>query len=179
MLINYLNNLSGNFTLITANQRLAAYLINQYDQEKKASGLLAWPSLSCLPLLTWLQQNYLANHLLSEFQALHLWHRIIRNFIESASGSFSLLNSWGTAQNAYQAWQLIHYWQIPLALLANTDSEETDYFYQWCRTFQTHCQQQQTIESVQLISQFIAQLAEKKSLYHNTWSWQVLKKFPP
>lgn len=64
-------------TILTVNQRLAAFIRQQYDRQQQAKHLTAWLSLDCLPLNRWiirmfdaLPPTYL---LLSEAQELALW----------------------------------------------------------------------------------------------------------
>ncbi|HVV69727.1 MAG TPA: PD-(D/E)XK nuclease family protein [Gammaproteobacteria bacterium] len=133
-------------TILTANQRLSAYLRKQYDSAQQSQNLTTWLSLDCLPLSRWLIRTFetLADNrlILTEAQELALWEKIITTAL-NINNDFVLLRPFATAQTASEAWHLLKQWQLPLTLLKNSASEDIQYFYQWAQTFENICKKQQ------------------------------------
>lgn len=140
-----MNDQPPSITLLTANQRLSAYLHKQYDNAQQSLNLTTWPSLDCLPLHRWLIRTFETLYdlrlILTEAQELALWEKIITHALNNNT-DFVLLRPFATAQTASEAWQLLKQWQLPLTLLRNSASEDIQHFYQWAQTFENICREQ-------------------------------------
>lgn len=180
MFIRFLDRLEGSYTLLTANQRLSTYLIQLYDREQQARGLRAWPSLDCLPLSAWVQRQLSSKTKvqLTEFQSILLWQNIIHHYIEDHP-SIHFINAWSTAKTAAAAWELLAYWQIPLAVIANTPSEDVRAFYCWARQFEHILEQQQLADSADLVRTVVKQLEEQKTTEVQNIVFAGFEETPP
>jgi probable DNA repair protein len=165
MSIPFIKSLNGSCTVITANKRLSAFIKNQYDLSQKQSGLNAWPSLDCLPLMNWVER---INHnlpdsaqLLSDFQAILIWEQIIKRSLAEKE-NVALINQWATAQSANEAWKLILEWQIPLPKLSHDRNDDVSFFYQGAKQFAQWCHQHQHKNYLQLIEDIIPQFTHRK-----------------
>ena len=147
-------------TLLTANQRLARYLRQEFHAHQQALGHSVWTSPDILPLSTWLERCWneiletnLANSLpglLTPYQQQALWERIIA---ESAEGQH-LLQVSTAAENALAAWALLKQWRITLESVTsifhgamNTDNHA---FAQWARRFERSCKKNAWLDSAAL-----------------------------
>jgi len=106
--------------VLTANQRLARHLRLAFDGRCQAQGLAVWESADILPWTSWLQRCWESDPglgmvgprprvLLNPQQEQMLWERAV-----IAAGGHPLLQVSPTAQQARQAWNLIHAWRLPL-----------------------------------------------------------------
>lgn len=125
-------------TVLTPNQRLAAYLRQQYNEKKETP---VFNSADVLPIHAWLQRVY--HHALTHQwvdkvcltaeQTLALWEEIIRQYPATTP---LLSKAHKTAQLAHSAWDLLHEWQIPLATLEHSHHNESEQFLAWLKPFQ-------------------------------------------
>jgi ATP-dependent helicase/nuclease subunit B len=109
-----LASLADGAVAVTPNRRLARALLRAFDAEQLALGLTAWATPSILPYQTWLttlwEQVVSAGAtndetlLLTPPQAALLWEQIV-----DADGR-TLLNPYGAAALAVEAWLLVHAW---------------------------------------------------------------------
>jgi ATP-dependent helicase/nuclease subunit B len=157
-----LSDFGQNITVIAPNQRLSAYLRNQYNQEQQASKTAAvWPSLDCLPLASWVNRAYMqitdAPLLLSEAQALVIWEKIITQSVTELGHGSLLFSSHQLADTAYQAWGLLQQWQVPWPLLTAVESEESQAFLHWAKKFAAYCQDHQCIDNSRAIEFLLKQ----------------------
>lgn len=182
MSIPFIKSLNGSATIITANKRLSAFITNQYDNSQKQSGLIAWPSLDCLPLINWVERinQYLPDsaRLLSDFQAILIWEQIIKKNLSEKENA-ALINQWSTAQSANEAWKLITEWQIPLAKLANDRNDDVSFFYQAAKQFAQWCQQLRQKNYLELIEEIILQLKNRKIQLPNHIIFVGFEQFSP
>ncbi len=150
---------SGAVTVVTANQRLSAYLRKQYDLSQQMAGHKIWQSPDILPLTTWITRLYAESAqtqpILSEAQEMALWEKIIA---DSPQGAL-LLRPVATAELAQQAWHLLSQWEIPFAALTDSHSEDVQAFYQWAEQFQRECRNKDWIDYQQCIQAIIENLA--------------------
>lgn len=147
-------------TLLTANQRLARYLRQQFHVYQQTLGHSVWATPDILPLSTWLERcwneileinpadNFPA--LLTPYQQQSLWERIIA---ESAEGQ-GLLQVASAAENASVAWALLKQWRITLEsipkALNNTANADNRAFAQWARRFERLCNKNAWLDSAAL-----------------------------
>ncbi len=155
-------------TLLTANQRLAAFLRQQYDSLQQSLGLITWPSLDCLPLNRWIIRLFdtlTDSHLiLSEAQELALWEKIITAALDNTDNAFILLRPFAVAQTARDAWHLLKQWRLPLSLLKDSPSEDIQHFYQWAQNFVAVCETEQWIDHSECTEILIKALTRKHLL---------------
>ncbi len=147
-------------TLLTANQRLARYLRQEFDAYQQTLGHSVWASPDILPLSTWLERCWneiletnLANNfpgLLTLYQQQALWERIIA---ESTEGQH-LLQVSTAAENALAAWTLLKQWRITLESATSTFhgamNADNHAFAQWARRFERLCKKNAWLDSAML-----------------------------
>ena len=147
-------------TLVTANQRLARYLRQEFHAYQQALGHSVWASPDILPLSTWLERcwneiletNLTSSlpGLLTPYQQQALWERIIA---ESAEGQY-LLQVSTAAENALAAWVLLKQWRITLESVSNTfhgaANVDSQAFTQWARRFERLCKKNAWLDSATL-----------------------------
>lgn len=155
-------------TLLTANQRLARYLRQEFHAHQQASGKSVWASPDILPLSTWLERcwneiletNLTSSlpGLLTPYQQQALWERIIA---ESAEGQ-RLLQVSTAAENAMAAWTLLKQWRITLESATHpfqdTANADNHAFAQWARRFERLCKKNAWLDSAALpdaVTQYI------------------------
>jgi ATP-dependent helicase/nuclease subunit B len=133
---------------LTPNRRLARRLSEDYAKSQRAVGAKTWESPLILPWSAWLDSlwwdavelggNADMPRLLSQQQAAHAWERIVAR---DRSLMSRLLNPNGTAQTAFDAWQLVHAWSDGgsawRAWTEDTPDEggEPGAFARWCEGF--------------------------------------------
>ncbi len=109
--------LAAGATIVTPNNRLARFLVAQFDDAQQRSGRAVWPAARALPWPTWLGSLWLEalgagalsapRPVASPAQAAVLWERIV------ASEEATLLDPRGAAAQAAEAWTLFHAWRRP------------------------------------------------------------------
>ena len=147
-------------TLLTANQRLARYLRQEFHAYQQTLGHSVWASPDILPLSTWLERCWneiletslfgSVPGLLTLYQQQALWERII---VESAEGQ-SLLQVSTAAENALAAWILLKQWRITLESVSNTfhgaANVDSQAFAQWARRLERLCKKNAWLDSATL-----------------------------
>lgn len=154
MYTSFFSSLAPNDLIITVNQRLAAFLQQEYSCFQKNLGHQAWHTPDILALPNWASRCWQSIQLhklstlvlLSPIQQQTIWEQIIQ---ASAFGA-DLLRINATASMAIQAWQLCLQWQIQLKSSLFTLSEETRAWQAWALEFQTLCQQKGWIDAASL-----------------------------
>lgn len=153
-----INELYPHSTVITANQRLMAYLGQCYNHHYYQQNARVWLTLDVLPLSNWLNRcfEWIENPptLLTDYQSQHLWQQIIARH----SGDDQLLNLRQTANNAIQAWQYMHLWQIPWHIYHNLTNADHSAFYTWASEYKKICDNANYIDSAMLIQYLTGQL---------------------
>lgn len=140
--------------ILTANQRLAQVIRQQYDQQQ--TPLTVWESLTVLPLQSWLKnlwqtQDSNLERVLTPFQERELWAKIIK---DSAQSHYPLLNVASTTLLVQQAWQWLNHWRINLVELKSlAATEETQLFISWAEAFLAECRAHQWISEALLPAQ--------------------------
>ncbi len=146
------DHLPAQYTLLTPNQRLGAYLRRLYA-EGQSQTLFSTPDI--LPIEAWLHRlyetalsrGYSDRLVLTQEQCLALWEKII---IANPGPSPLLVQTHKTAALAHKAWELMHRWSIPLSALEHSHHAETEQFLQWLNPFQNALAEQQYITPVEL-----------------------------
>ncbi len=135
-------------TLLTANQRLARHMQQQFNAGQVARGRRVWPSADILPLSAWLQRTwdeYLdravpGTHksppmLLDPQQSHALWMRVIG---ESEEGQ-ALLHHAATARSAAEAWRLFKQYRLaPLNTYPDLN-DDARAFARWAQRYSQLC----------------------------------------
>ncbi len=132
-----LNGLSSSATVLTPNQRLAAYLRKQYNETQKAT---VFNSADILPMNAWLQrlyetalmQQWTDKIILTTEQELALWGKVIN---AQPMNTALLSKSHHTAKLAQKAWELVRHWQLPMTALEHSHHSETEQFLTWLNPF--------------------------------------------
>ena len=153
--------------VLTPNQRLARFLVKQYDLWH-SDRAISWPSLPCSSWNLWLQTLWnqaqtTGAHRLAEGQILTphqerlLWLQAIEQ-----SAPPELLSQDSMAELAAQAWRYLklwgrHWWDLPGHL------EEVRLFKSWAENFQHLSDEQRQLDSASILER-IAALAEQNLL---------------
>jgi ATP-dependent helicase/nuclease subunit B len=125
-------------TIITPNQRLAAYLRQLYADTKQNT---VFNSLDILPIEAWLYRwyetallhNWTDSICLNDAEALLLWEKII---IDSTTVNHLLSKPKAIAKLAYSAWELLQNWQISSHQLHHQHHIESEQFLAWLTPWQ-------------------------------------------
>lgn len=151
-------------TWITANQRLALHLRQQYDQTQQLLGRTVWETADCLSLKNWLTRTYQAlpnaKFILSEHQELAVWEDIITHALTDMQPELALLSTRSLAKTAQDAWHLLKGWETPLSLLAHSDSHEVAAFYRWATMFDEQCQEKNWVDFSTCVDKVITSLGK-------------------
>lgn len=147
-------------TLITPNRRLATYLRKQYNQAQKNA---VFNSADILPLNAWLSrlyetallQQWTDKILLTAEQEFALWEQIIQ---QQSANTVLLSKSHKTAQLAQKAWELVHYWQLPISALEHSHFSETEQFLAWLNAFKKMLHSQNWLTLTELPAHLSQQL---------------------
>lgn len=161
----------GNNLLLTPNLRLARFLKDAYArlhpqiafESLQAHALNAW-LLQLWEQLDWLAPEKNLPRVLTGFQEALLWNEIL----DADPDTPALINKQATAQQARNAWQLIHHWKLDLAQCQHlaTAAGDTFIFRNWCSAFQQKCRQLDVISQAELASQLIKRLQTSSPLLH-------------
>ncbi len=179
--------LSNSVTVITANQRLARELRQQFDRQQVADGKLAWESADVLPYAAWLPRTWQQLHdlhslaagespappapplLLNDAQLVAVWERIIRDDISRrarlASAEISgistepLWNPYATAKSAVAAWQLCHQWDIALRQATASNQPDHRCLRRWANQFEQLCANRNWLDRHRLAARVMELLA--------------------
>lgn len=135
---------SSDDIILTVSQRLAIYLHQQFASYQQNIGQSTWITPNILPLNNWLircWQNLQASGmiepmiLLSSAQEQLLWEQAIAQ----SSHGYTLLRLGNTAKVARDAWQLVKQWQANFHSPLFSDSEDTQTWQSWAKSFQQKC----------------------------------------
>ncbi len=147
-------------TLLTANQRLARSLRQEFHVYQQTLGHSVWATPDILPLSTWWERCWSeileikpvnsVPGVLTSYQQQALWERIIA---ESAEGQ-RLLQVSTAAENAAAAWALLKQWRITLesaaGLFQGTANADNHAFAQWAQRFERLCKKNAWLDSATL-----------------------------
>src|SRR5579862_1543148 len=138
-------------TVVTASQRLARVLRQEFDFRQKARARSVWRTPDILPLDAFLGRawrewvlsgaNPSPPALLDTLQEQFVWEQVIR---DSPEGD-SLLRIPETASEAIEAWQLVLAYRLPIDGRFEA-SEDWSAFAAWSRAFAKRCQTNNWVE---------------------------------
>lgn len=148
-----LSQMDANTVILTVNQRLSAYLKDEFARLQTAP---VWSQPNILPLSSWLSQFWKAEAqataiLLSEFAEFLAWQRIIKDYAQD----HPLIQIQNTALLASQAWQLAQSYKIDLHSDLAQANEEVQSFYQWSLAFEAYLEKQNALVSAQIPARVI------------------------
>ncbi|MFQ5609520.1 MAG: hypothetical protein ACE5F8_04545, partial [Woeseiaceae bacterium] len=100
--------------VVTANQRLARTLVEEFNRKQRGAGLAAWPSPAIWPWRTWLKRildsaNREVRVRINDDQSRVLWERCLDAEIRDP-----LLNLGALARLSHETWERLHEWRVPL-----------------------------------------------------------------
>ena len=159
--------MANNPLVLTASNRLARWLMLDYDDQQKQKKV--WETSQILPLSAWLKQVWLdtwpEKHLFSKLQSESLWEKIINS--NSDSTKLSLLHRKAAATEAYQAYRLVLEYGLPTFKSDYQETLETISFYNWMQIYQNQLLKWNALDNVELIDQ-VSELidAERIELPH-------------
>lgn len=144
---------NNNPLILTANNRLARWLMLEYDELQKQKTV--WQTSQIFPLSAWLKQVWLETwpekYLLSKIQSESLWEKIISTHPNSTK--LSLLHRRAAASQAYQAYTLVKEYKLPTLKSDYQETLETVSFYQWMDRYEKQLLQWKAIDTVELMDQ--------------------------
>lgn len=127
--------------ILTANNRLARLLADQYDRCQADAGQTSWPRPEILSLNAWaerqLGETREGDLLLNTIQCLHVWEQIIDDD-QKATGQ-SLLQLTQTARKAHQAHQLLLRYRADFS--SDTAAPDHQAFLRWRQQWQESARQ--------------------------------------
>lgn len=155
----FLKTPTTNDIVLTVNQRLSAYLQNEYASEK-AKETTIWQTPDILPFNSWLQRCWQTHMLsaqtnlpllLNPQQEQVLWEQIICQSPQAEQ----LISISATAKQARQAWQLVQQWQIDYRQSLFSQTEDGLAWQQWANTFAQTCKNKHWLDSAHLLEKLI------------------------
>jgi ATP-dependent helicase/nuclease subunit B len=153
----------NNPLVLTASNRLARWLMLDYDDQQKQKKV--WETPQILPLSAWLKQVWLETwpekHLFSKLQSESLWEKIINS--DSNSTKLSLLHRKAAASQAYKAYTLVHEYRLPTTQSDYQETLETISFYKWMQIYQNQLLQWNALDAVEIIDQ-VSELIDAKRI---------------
>lgn len=172
--------------ILTPNRRLAAFLLQQYNQQQFTDGKLSWQTPDILRLEDWLvelwrlsmehtQQDLLP--LLSKTQQQILWEQII----PQSSIGVELLRINATAKNALQAWKFLHEWQIPLQKLQPYTEYSPDVaaFYVWAQSYMSWLEENKYLDFPMIVDRLLAKIDVLSGLLPTDITLRGFDDIPP
>ncbi|MGB7759655.1 MAG: PD-(D/E)XK nuclease family protein [Bryobacteraceae bacterium] len=144
----------GGAAVVTAGNRLARQLRQDYDGIQRSGGLLAWPAPTVVPWAGWLdslwQEAFYSQAdpliLLDEWQERVLWERVIGESADAAQ----LLQKRAAAAEARQAWELATAWRLDFDRIEQSGGEDARTFARWARTFRQRCSSRHWLDEASL-----------------------------
>lgn len=156
--------------VITANQRTARFLSEQWDLWQQSRGAQAWPSLPCQSLQLWLEnlwkQMLVAGlpeeelkKVMTPAQQRKIWSSIVAEQLDSGE----ILSTEGIVDAAMQAWQILRQWEKSLKDLPDDQQSETTLLKNCIRAYRDYCDEtgfMDTVARTQLIEQLLLSSTE-------------------
>lgn len=150
--------LNDGATIVTANNRLAAYIHQLHAEKNLEAGEKAWVSADTLPWTLWLQRLWdqacvtgavsQPPLLLTPEQERYLWERIIR---QSVVGD-SLRHVAGTVRHAQEAWGLVRAWRLPFSREEFSYNDNSAVFCNWAANYEQLCNERDWLSPADLVS---------------------------
>ncbi len=147
--------------VVSANDRLAREIRQQYALHQASNGLQAWESGKVLSWNDWLRalgeqvlwSGYASpsgrRQLLTGYQEQILWERVVTESKDPP------LNIRGTAGLARDAWQLLQEWRLPDPGTVGFTTAEQSAFSRWMKTYHRHCADNAWLDSARVIDSLV------------------------
>lgn len=145
---------STTVTVLTVNQRLSQFLLQQFHTDNQQRQLTHWPTPTILPYRAWLEQlfyqprqpdKWCHYQLLREVDELLLWENSMTHDLTCQRADAHTL-----APLAYQASMLLQQWQLTESVGKCVATQEQQAFKRWHQTVHQHKQQHQLLSDYQL-----------------------------
>lgn len=158
-----LASLDENTLILTANERLAAYLRDYYNEQQLRQNRQCWKNKEIISLQTWLTQilqQDLQNPftIINDYQEFTLWKSIIleeQNFYWPNQLSQLI-------KQIQETWHLLKEWDISLEQLKDYQQNNVHVFYSWAKIFTKRCSDNQWVDRSSLIPLLIKNIREHK-----------------
>lgn len=155
--------LSDGATLLTATNRLARRLRDEFEQAEVDAGNKLWPTPVILPWHTWLNRLHeclidraaTQSVLLSGLQEQLIWTGLIG---ETEQGR-ALLRPQAAAEAAAGGYALLRNWRLPQDPLRTGADEESEAFLAWVDAFEQQCKHNHWLPQADLIDVVIRAVA--------------------
>lgn len=152
--------LENGATVLTANNRLARAIKDNFDREKREQGELVWPSIKVLPIEIWLQElladlraaGLVTLSLPGSAQQLLIWE----NILTSAENTHDFLNISAMSGSVQQAWSIAQAYDFSKVSFSGPVSLDQKQFMHWSDAFAGFCEKNGVIDQAGLTS-FILQ----------------------
>jgi ATP-dependent helicase/nuclease subunit B len=151
-------------TVLTPNRRLSAALLKLHGNHQKAAGKFCWPTLTILPIASWLQRawtDYSSQQIeetlpiqITPDQEQLAWEEILRPYAENEN----LLQLSSTAELAKSAWATLKQWQVDIANPGLRTTEDAAIFQGWAQKFQELCQKNNFLDTNSIASVLIGKI---------------------
>jgi probable DNA repair protein len=146
-------------TVVTGNSRLAASLLQQYQQRAIDEGLQVWQTPNIQSWNIWLRQTWeeavfdglieSPELLLTDVQEQYVWESVIE------SSSASVLRKEATAKKASEAWQQLINWRLDRSSIDLDANEDTQAFKLWAEEFERQCDEQGWLPASRMAEQLV------------------------
>lgn len=164
-----LNFIQPDTVTLTPNRRLAAFLLDHYQQQQLRSGCVVWAQPAVYPLVSWLNKLWqdslgpptaAPKRLLTAIEQQFIWEKII---LTSKSGSV-LLEVASTAKQAISAWELLLQWDLSWqSMVYQMDtSSDVAIFQSWATTYQQLCDSEGWLDFPTMVNILIKQIVAGK-----------------
>ena len=147
--------LAAGATVVTANNRAAAWLAALHDAAQSAAGHTAWPTARVVPWPAWVRSLWrllrtdtggARVQVLSARQAQRLWSSVV-----AASAQHADLHSANAGALAAGAWEVVHGWHGPWAQWGGAAArDEHRAFVDWAEAFVRECAAHDWIDAARL-----------------------------
>lgn len=140
--------------VLTANRRLAAYLMSIYAEQQYAQQKTVWETPTILPFNTWLTEQWQSINkqqlLLNTEQEHALWEKVIKN-----TATTSIQHPSNAAKLAAQAWSMLRAWSLTLSDCSDSHNEEVEFFITIANEFQKQCQGNNWLIQADILQQLL------------------------
>ncbi|QPJ65686.1 MAG: hypothetical protein G3M78_09890 [Candidatus Nitrohelix vancouverensis] len=154
----------GPLPIVTVSSRLARWLTLQYNQRKQEQGESVWEAPSILSLNAWLktlwEESWPEQFILSDLQSKQLWESVIKR--SRYGGDISLLNLKSAANQAANAYQLIHEYELDAGNASFLDKEETKEFLEWKRAYETRLESLNALDPASLAGAVLRKMERRE-----------------
>lgn len=162
MLNDFFQQITADTLILTANNRLANWIVHKHHDLQISRGIATWPSLDVLPLNAWLKRSFHELQtkacgtpliLLNPQQTSLIWQAIVRDQTDNA-----LLSINATAGSAQDAWNLLQIYNIELNDPQILQTDDNFCWKKWAETFMRICKENNWLDNANLIKFITSQI---------------------